>query len=260
VILGYHGVADSARKDDLFMLQLPPARFRSQLLELLGAGFRFMTVTELALLADGREPPPGIAVVSFDDAMRNNVTTALPILRELGIRATVYVPTGWLGGHSPWIGPGGDGAIMTAEELRELVAAGWELGAHTLGHVDLSQLDYAAARQEIEASCTALARLSGAEIRTLAYPFGRYGPAAVAAARDAGLLAAVTTGSGKWDRYELTRAMIGPADPFPVTWLKLTDRYEPLLSGPPMRFVRRTTKRLRGRLNARRDGEAPPAP
>ncbi len=149
---------------------------------------------------------------------------------------------------------------MTAEELRELVAAGWELGAHTLGHVDLSQLDYAAARREIEDSCTALTALSGAEVRTLAYPFGHYGPVAVAAARDAGLLAAVTTGSGKWDRYELTRAMIGPADPFPVTWLKLTDRYEPLLSSPPMRAVRRATKELRGRLNARRHGDTPAAP
>jgi peptidoglycan/xylan/chitin deacetylase (PgdA/CDA1 family) len=260
VILGYHGVADSARRDDLFMLQLAPARFRAQLLEFLAAGFRFMTVAELALLADGREPPPGIAVVSFDDAMRNNITTALPILRDLGISATVYVPTGWLGGRSPWIGPGGDGAIMTAEELCELAAAGWELGAHTLDHVDLSQLDYAAARREIEASCTALAHLCATEVRTLAYPFGHYGPAAVAAARDSGLLAAVTTGSGKWDRFELTRAMIGPADPFPVTWLKLTDRYEPLLSNRPMRVVRRATKDLRGRLNSRRGADAPPGP
>ena len=91
------------------MLQLPPERFRAQLLELLGAGFRFMTVVELALLSDGREPPPGIAVVSFDDAMRNNVTTALPILRELGIPATLYVPTGWLGGAAPGSGPAATG-------------------------------------------------------------------------------------------------------------------------------------------------------
>ena len=54
--------------------------------------------------------------------------------------------------------------------------------------------------------------------------------------------------------------MIGPADPFPVTWLKLTDRYEPLLASPPMRFLRRVTKELRGRVDARRHGDMPPAP
>ena len=107
---------------------------------------------------------------------------------------------------------------------------------------------------------TALAELSGTEVRTLAYPFGLYGPAAIAAARDSGLLAAVTTGSGKWDRYELTRAMIGPADPFPIIWLKLTDRYEPLLASPPMRFVRRSTKELRGWVNSRRSRDTPPTP
>jgi peptidoglycan/xylan/chitin deacetylase (PgdA/CDA1 family) len=262
VILGYHGVADCSRKDDLFLLQLAPARFRAQLEQMLEAGFRFATVAQLAREADGRKPPPGIAVVSFDDAMRNNLTVALPILSELGIHATVYVPTGWLGGRSPWIGPGGDGEIMTAPELRRLAQAGWELGAHTSTHADLSLLDYEAARAEIDASCTALAELTGVQVETLAYPFGRYGPAAIAAVRDAGLLAAVTTGSGCWERYELTRAMIGSADPFPVVWLKMTDRYEPLMSNVPMRQFRRTSRQLRGLLNERRRGRftQPPPP
>ena len=90
------------------MLQLPPERFRAQLLELLEAGFRFMTVAELALLSDGesrRRDRRG----QLRRRHAYNVTTALPIRRELGIRATVYVPTGWLGGRSPWIGPAATG-------------------------------------------------------------------------------------------------------------------------------------------------------
>lgn len=248
MILGYHGVAECPRKDDLFLLQLPPRRFRAQLEMMLEAGFRFMTVAELARRANGAPPPAGLAAVSFDDAMRNNLTTAMPILRDLGIPATVYVPTGWLGGRSPWIGPNADGAILTADELRELAQVGWELGAHTLTHADLSQLDYDSCCREIEGSRTALSELTGATVETLAYPFGRYGEAAIAAARDAGLLAAVTTGSGSWDPFELTRAMIGAADPFPIVLLKLTDRYEPLLSTPPLRLARTASKELRRRL------------
>jgi peptidoglycan/xylan/chitin deacetylase (PgdA/CDA1 family) len=253
VILGYHGVADCPRKDDQRMLQLPPAKFRAQLEMLLSAGFAFVTVAELARRAAGRRPPPGLAAVTFDDGMRNVLTAALPILTELGIPATVYVPTGWLGGCSPWIGPGGDGAIVTAAELRELVAAGWELGSHTRTHADLSKLDYDGCRSQIDGSCGVLESISGERVETLAYPFGRYGPAAIAAARDGGLLAAVATCSGGWEPYELTRAMIGSADPFPVVLLKLSDRCDSILRSRPLRLARRATERLREHP-LRRDG------
>ena len=248
MILGYHGVARCPRKDDLFLLQVPPARLRAQLEMMLEAGFRFATVAELATVAGGESPPPGIAVVSFDDAMQNLLTRALPILQELGIRATVYVPTDWLGRRSPWIGPGGEGAILTEDELRELGAAGWELGLHTLSHADLSQLDYDDCRREIDGSRDALERIAGVRAQTLAYPFGRYGPAAVRAARDAGLSAAVTTGSGSWEPFELTRAMVGAADPFGVVLLKMTDRYEPLLGTPPLRLAREQSRVLRSQI------------
>jgi peptidoglycan/xylan/chitin deacetylase (PgdA/CDA1 family) len=247
VILGYHGIADCPRKDDEFMLQLPPAKFRAQLELMLSAGYRFVTVAELARRAAGRRPPAGLAAISFDDAMRSVLTAALPILTELGILATVYAPTDWLGRRSPWIGPGGDGTIMTEEELRRLAAAGWEVGTHTSTHADLSKLDYGACRREIDASCADLGTITGDRVQTLAYPFGRYGAPAIAAARDAGLRAAVATCSRSWEPYELTRAMIGSADPFPVVLLKLTDRFDRMLRSAPLRLARRATEHVRER-------------
>ena len=256
-MLGYHGVARSKLSEDLSLLQVSPDRFRRQLELLLSAGFEFVTLAELARRAEGGTPEPGLAAVTFDDGMRNNHTTALPILNEYGIPATVYVTIGFIGGTSPWIGPGGDGAIMDEPELRELAAAGWELGAHTMTHADLSTLGYEACLQEIEDSRTELERIAGVKVETFAYPFGRYGPDALAAARDAEVIAAVTTGSGSWDRYEMTRAMIGAVDPLPVVLLKLTDRYEPLLQSAPARLARQASKRLRGALRSRRGGGSP---
>jgi peptidoglycan/xylan/chitin deacetylase (PgdA/CDA1 family) len=249
-------VASVPRKDDLFLLQLPASRFRAGLEMMVAAGFRFVTVAELAAEAAGGPPPPGLAAVSFDDGMRNNLTTALPILRGFGIPATVYVPSGWIGGTSPWLPAGAGGEILSGAEVRELAGAGWEIGAHTVSHADLSKLDYAACRQEIAEDCEALERIAGAPVKTLAYPFGRYGTDAVAAARDCGLAAAVTTGSGSWHPFELTRAMIGSADPFPILLLKMTDLYEPLLRTPPLPMTRRATKRLRGQLGDRRAARA----
>jgi peptidoglycan/xylan/chitin deacetylase (PgdA/CDA1 family) len=257
VVLGYHGVASSKLRDDLSLLQVSPSRFRRQLELLLAAGFNFVTLEELALRADGGAPEPGLAAVTFDDGMRNNHSVALPILSEYGIRATVYVTIGFMGTVSPWVGAGGDGVMLSEPELRELAAAGWEIGAHTMTHPDMSMLDYEACLAEIVDSREALERMTGASVRTFAYPFGRYGPAALAAARDAGMIAAVTTGSGSWKPFEMTRAMIGAIDPMPIVLLKLTDRYEPLLRSAPARTARRASKALRQAVRARGAGPGP---
>lgn len=249
--MGYHGIAQSPLSEDLSRLQVAPGRFRLQIELMLAAGFRFVTVAQFADELHDGEPPVGLAAISFDDGMRNNYTTALPILQSYGVPATVYVVVDLIGGRSPWIGPGGDGEMLAESELIELHRAGWEIGAHTLSHPDLSILDYGACRAQIEGGRDALARITGAQIETFAYPFGRYGTAALDAARDAGLRAAVTTGSGSWERYQLTRAMISAGDPLLVVLLKITDLYEPILRAPPLRVARGASKRLRDRLRRR---------
>ena len=79
---------------------------------------------------------------------------------------------------------------------------------------------------------------------TFAYPFCRYGPDAVAAAREAGFIAAVTCeGRGGWEPYELRRAIITGKDGTPSFLLKLADPYHPLWSSPPGR-ARRSARAL----------------
>jgi peptidoglycan/xylan/chitin deacetylase (PgdA/CDA1 family) len=254
VILGYHGITRSSRRHDLSMLLVSPTRFRAQVELLLEAGFTFVTVAHMAQLATGGEPPPGYAAISFDDGMRNNHAIALPILKSYGVPATVYVTIGFIGATSPWVGARSDNQMLSEPEIRELAAEGWELGAHTMTHPDLSKLDYETCRREIEDSRTALERIGGVPVETFAYPFGHHSPAALAAARDSGLLAAVGTGRGSWSAYELRRVMIGAADPMPVVVLKLADRYEPLMQLAPIDQLRRASKQLRAWVRDRQRG------
>lgn len=90
--------------------------------------------------------------------------------------------------------------MMTREQLRDLLAQGMELGAHTLTHPILSRLDTAAARHEIAGSREILAGWLGEAPLFFAYPNGRpgldFGPRDVALVREAGFLAAVTTAAG----------------------------------------------------------------
>ncbi len=246
-IIGYHGVGASTAAEDPRNLRVRPERFRAQVELLLDAGFEFVTVAELARRAGGGVPAPGMAALSFDDGMADNHSVLLPLLREYGITATVYVATGMIGAPNPWMA---DGArMMTADELRELRAAGIELGAHTVSHPDLSTLSRAACLDEMAASRAALEELTGEPVRTFAYPFCRYGAEAVAAAAEAGFEAAVTCeGRGSWRRFEMKRAMLTGKDGLPSFMLKLLDAYQPLFDSPPGRLLRVSTRAARRRF------------
>src|SRR4030081_3168955 len=64
--------------------------------------------------------------------------------------------------------------MMTRDQLRELLAAGWELGAHTMTHPDLSTLDYDACLREVRESRIALEEIGGGAAETVASSLGRY--------------------------------------------------------------------------------------
>jgi peptidoglycan/xylan/chitin deacetylase (PgdA/CDA1 family) len=253
VILCYHGVGPTSTRVDPGFLRVRPARFRAQLELLLGAGFEFVTVGEFADRFAGDEPPAGLAVLTFDDGMDDNHAVVLPILADLGLTATVYVVTGLIGKPNPWMASGAAVRMMNEAELRDLMAAGFEIGAHTVTHPDLSQLGYQACLSEMTESRQTLQRLLGTSVRTFAYPYCRYGSAALAAAEAAGFTAAVTCqGLGSWNRYELKRSLITGKDDLGIFVLKLTDVYQPLFDSPPSRLLRTVTRgpreRRRGRL------------
>jgi peptidoglycan/xylan/chitin deacetylase (PgdA/CDA1 family) len=253
-ILCYHGVGPSTMRTDPGFMRVEPAAFRAQLGTLLEAGFEFVTVAEFADRATTEGPPPGLIALSFDDGMDDNHEFVLPILREHGVPATVYVTTGLIGKPNPWMASDSGARMMTAGELRDLVSAGFEVGAHTVTHPDLSELNYEACLGEMLDSRSTLERLLGAPIRTFAYPFCEYGPAALAAAKAAGFTAAVTCHDrGSWDRYALKRAMISGKDGIPIFLLKLTEAYQPLFNSAPVRLLRASTRRTRMRRRERQE-------
>lgn len=93
-----------------------------------------------------------------------------------------------------------DDLMMTEEQVRRLHRGGITIGAHTVNHPILANVDEATARQEIVESKARLADLIGAPVTTFAYPNG--GPARdytardVALAREAGFELAVSTAWG----------------------------------------------------------------
>lgn len=82
--------------------------------------------------------------------------------------------------------------LMTWAQLRDLDAAGIEIGGHSMNHAVLSNMPLAEARREISGCRDAIAERLGRRPRFFAYPNGYYTAHTRAAVREAGFEAAVT--------------------------------------------------------------------
>lgn len=246
VVLAYHGVGDGPAEWDPHGLQVSEAAFRRQIELLRGAGFEFVTVSELARRAAAGER--GLVAITFDDAMEDNHHVVRPLLEGLGgIPATVFVISGLIGRPNPWMAPESGQRFMSEEEILACRASGWEIGAHTETHPDLSTLDREACAREMRASREALRALTGDEVSAFAYPFCRYGPEAKAAVADAGFALAVTCEARGTpsDPHALRRTIIVRGDGDAVFLGRLAGIYDPVFFGRPGQWARARTRGLR---------------
>ncbi len=140
---------------------------------------RHMEVISLGELLDRLDRGDRIGsalVISFDDGYRDNRHAAAPILKKEGLSATFFVTTGLIGSAAiPWWDAERniDSRWMSWEDVRELVAMGFEVGAHTVSHADLSEVGGAEARAEILGSRDRLEKELGVAVPLFSYPYGR---------------------------------------------------------------------------------------
>jgi peptidoglycan/xylan/chitin deacetylase (PgdA/CDA1 family) len=203
-ILVYHGVGPAAADPNRLLVE--PHLLEAHVEYLRRRGYRFLTAEELV----GEGPPrPRTAVLTFDDGFENWLTAAVPVLARLDVRATFYVCPG-IFGATHWDVDGTEGQLLDEDGARELVAAGMELGSHSLSHPDLRKLDDVELRRELEESKSAVERITGQPCRSFAYPFGLYDERVVAAAGAAGYELAFAWLPGPWRALEAPRL---PAPP-----------------------------------------------
>jgi peptidoglycan/xylan/chitin deacetylase (PgdA/CDA1 family) len=244
--LAYHGVAEVPLGRDPDALFVAPAELRRQIARLREWGYRLISFGELAEEVAGGEGA-GSAALTFDDGLVDNLEALAPLLAEVSARATVFVVSGWLGRPHPaatWT------RIVTAEELRDLHAAGIEIGAHSLTHPDLSVLSYEHALTELASCKRQLEEVLEEPVEVAAYPFGRATEETARACRDAGFLAAcVATGRGDWsDPYLLPRQDMENGSTLLGLRLKRDDRYEPIMRFRAARAARRVARRATAAL------------
>lgn len=134
--------------------------------------FRFVLLRDLQKELSGNNTEENIVCCTFDDGRLNNYTTAVPILQELGLTATFFIISGLIGKHINETN--GKSPMMNAQQIRELVSLGHEIGAHTVNHPVLTRIPLDEAREEIVHTKFSLEDLIGASVISFAYPKGAF--------------------------------------------------------------------------------------
>ena len=190
IVLCYHAVSERWPAP----LSVTPQAFDFQVRLLAERGYRGATFTEAALGNGGGGDK--VAAITFDDGFASVYERALPILERYGFPATVFVPTRFMDQDAPLAWPGIDEwlggpheaelAPMTREQLRSLIAAGWEIGSHTLTHPHLTELGDDELREQLTASKRECAELTGSDCTSIAFPYGDSDDRVIAEAEAAG--------------------------------------------------------------------------
>lgn len=193
VVLCYHAVSPTWPAP----LAVSPDALERQMRWLVDNGWRASTFRDAI-----RESPARTVAITFDDAFDSVARIAYPILSSLGLKATVFAPTDYVGrtrglrwaGTDHWAETAHERELtaMTWDTLGTLVDAGWEVGSHSRSHLHLTQLDNATLRAELEGSREECRDGLGKPCETIAYPYGEVDDRVANYAREAGYVAGAT--------------------------------------------------------------------
>lgn len=236
IALVYHEVRDDLSLDQLarlplkaanaYTINLPPALvlstddFKRQMTYLVEQDFHFLSMQDIKDFYEKQTLLPDKSIfISFDDAYQSLYTTAYPILKELGIPATLFLVSAWLFNESSDYNTQAS-QVMSWPQV-EAITDVFELAYHT--H-DLHNLLRPGASSAMQASFEELkADLDSCSqylhhLDTFAYPFGFYNDDLLDHLARLNIRYAFTTKVGtntlQTPRLQLNRALVYQQMPF----------------------------------------------
>ena len=186
-ILVYHNLGAQSKG----RLVLGAEAFAEQMRYLKREGYHVVTLAEFVDWTRlKRQLPRKSVVLTFDDGYHAFRDYAYPVLKTLGFTATLFVYTDYVGGGRN---------ALTWDELKSLVAEGFDVQAHSKTHGDLrraageTDAQYAHRMQaELAEPPRLFQRQLGRGVQFLAYPYGRVDDDLLTRVRDHGYAAAFT--------------------------------------------------------------------
>ena len=182
-ILLYHHIGFSLKDESVYYVS--PEAFDWQMNLLYQWGYKTISLELLVrAISEGAELPQKPILLTFDDGGESTYTTALPIMQRYHFTGVSYIVYYYVGITN----------YMNADQIRALSAAGWEIGSHSLSHVDLT-LRPDRQEDEIVQSRRQLESMLGVPVLSFAYPFGAHDQSSLGYVHLAGYTVAMGLGN-----------------------------------------------------------------
>lgn len=180
-VLTYHQIGDGDSSSGYYV---SAKNFEEQLDWLNNKGYHFISYDKLYdAMANGGTLPKKPVVISFDDGVTNQYTTALPILEKYQVPAIFFIQLRNVNTDTG----------MTWEQIKDLDSRGMTIGSHSMTHANLKDLNAEELKYELEESKKILEEHLDKKVNFFSYPKGAFDDTIVEATKNAGYLSAVTT-------------------------------------------------------------------
>ena len=170
-IIMFHRVNNSV-KDGLTI----STRMFDKMMKTLSKDYEVVSLGEVVeILRKGKNINPRAVAITFDDGYIDNYLYAAPILTKYDLPACFFITSGYIDTNRvfPWDEDAGNSfSLMNWDQVRSLAEKGFEIGAHTIDHVDLGTESVESAKRQIVGCKENIENRIGLEIKYFAYPFG----------------------------------------------------------------------------------------
>jgi len=222
-VLMYHSI--NPKSDSvMYRLIVKPESFARQMQFLKSHHYNVVSLKTVGRLIQEKKVPPKTVAITFDDGYRDNYIYAYPVLKRLGIPATIFVIYNEVGR------PQAD--RLNWDEIKEMQESGLiTIGSHTLDHVPLVDIkSEAELRRQIIDSKKMFENKLKTSVDTFCYVGGMFTPHIKELVRQAGYKYAVTTGLGisysNHDVYAIKRIRISSSsDNLLDFWVRVSGNY-----------------------------------
>ncbi|MBL4984417.1 polysaccharide deacetylase family protein [Bacillus safensis] len=180
-ILMYHSISSGNS------LRVPKSEFASHMKWLKENDYVTLSPEEAyQVLTTNSIPSEKYVLITFDDGYTHNYTKAFPILKQYGMKATIFMIEQSIGRPNH----------LTDEQMDEMMAHGISIESHTIHHLELNRLSKQQQEEELKGSKTFFDQRFSQRTRMVSYPVGRYNEETLKLAKEAGYQMAVTTEPG----------------------------------------------------------------
>lgn len=192
-VLYYHSVLPDSEVTARNEVTISPENLKTQLQLVKDLGYTTLTMSELNdYIINNKEIPKKSILITFDDGYADNYVHAFPILKELDMKATIFVISSGIDG----------GYYMSSDQLKDMVNYGIDIESHTVNHVHLDTLSYEEQLKELKDSKATIEKVTNKEVLSIAFPFGDYNEDTLKAVTEAGYSIAFTTNRGLANRTD----------------------------------------------------------